>query len=474
MTTEINSELLAEQFEKLQLTSLSLRQEPWKERVLRLQKLKKWILHNRELIKEAVHSDFRKPLSEVDVTEIYPIVSEIRHTIKYLPRWVTSKKVNTPLSLLGTNSEIRYEPKGVCLIISPWNFPFSLCVGPLISCIAAGNTAIVKPSEMTPHTSRLIKTMIDEVFDSNHVCAVEGGVESAQALLKFPFNHIFFTGSPEVGKIVMKAASNHLASVTLELGGKSPVIIDSNSDLKDSAKRIAFWKFMNNGQICIAPDYILIDKSVKDKFIELLRHEILVMFGDGNQVNEGSEHYARIVNSKHFLRVKNLLDDAISKGAKAEIEYQINEDTNFISPILLSNVPNDSLVMQEEIFGPILPILTFSSKEEVIKFINLRQKPLALYIFTKSKTFSEFILMNTSSGGACINECVLHYSNPNLPFGGTNNSGIGKSSGHFGFLEFSNEKAVLKQKSGWNGAYLFHPPYKEKLKKIVNFMVKWL
>ena len=464
---------LTQVFEKQKARSLSLRKESLKERIVRLRKLETWVHTNRERIKKAVHDDFHKPLLEVDTSEIYPVLTELRHTLKHLDEWARPKKIDATFSYIGTRSEIRYEPKGVCLIVAPWNFPFNLCVGPLVSCLAAGNTAIVKPSEMTPHTSRLLKEMALEVFDADVVTVIEGGVDISQSLLALPFDHIFFTGSPAVGKVVMRAASHYLASVTLELGGKSPTIVDASANLKDAAKRIAFGKFFNNGQTCIAPDYILIEESVKQKFVEHLKNEIQLLFGEGKPVDETSVHYARIINSKHFHRVNDLLKDAVERGAKPETLGAINERTNFMAPVILSDVPAGAKILDEEIFGPVLPVLTFKNKEEVIQQVNSRPKPLALYIFSNQHVFREYILQNTSAGGVCINECVLQFTHPNLPFGGVNNSGIGKSHGYYGFQAFSNEKPVLHQKSGWAAPYLLHPPYTEKMKKIVDVLLKW-
>ncbi len=460
-------------FERLKARSLALRSEPLKARIERLKRLEKWLYANRERIKKAVHSDFSKPLLEVDTSELYPVLVELRHTLKHLEQWARPKKIDATLPYVGTYSEIRYEPKGVCLIIAPWNFPFNLCAGPLISCLAAGNVAVVKPSELTPYTSQLVMEMVRENFDEDLVVVIEGAADVSTALLDLPFDHIFFTGSPAVGKIVMKAASQNLTSVTLELGGKSPTVIDATASLKDAAKRIAFGKFMNNGQTCIAPDYVLIEESVKQKFIALLKNEVQNLFGAGKPIDENTKDYARIVNNRHFHRVNNLLKDAIERGAKPELTGPINEKTNFIAPVILSDIPVGAKILEEEIFGPLLPVLTFKTKEEALLQVNGRPKPLALYIFSQDRAFREYILQNTSAGGVCINECVLQFTHPNLPFGGVNNSGIGKSHGQYGFMAFSNEKPVLKQKGGWAGPYLLYPPYTEKMKRIVNVLLKW-
>lgn len=455
------------------IKSIELRAEPIANRKKRLKVISDWIFANREKIKQAVYNDFKKPLLEVDISEIYPVVAEIRHAITHLNAWCKPKKIDAPLTYLGTRAEVRFEPKGVCLIIAPWNFPFNLCLGPLVSCLAAGNTAIVKPSELTPHTSKLIKEMMSELFDEDVVAVVEGGTDVATYLLGLPVDHIFFTGSPAVGKVVMKAAAANLTSVTLELGGKSPTIVDATANLADAAKRIAFGKFLNNGQTCIAPDYILVEEGIKKKFIDALRTAVLKLFGDENSITENSSSYARIVNDRHFSRVNVLIQDALQKGAKLELSGEVNERTNFIHPIIVSDVHKDSLIMEEEIFGPVLPVLTFRALSEVIEMVNSKPKPLALYIFSNSQKFRENILSQTSAGSVVINDCVLQFTHPNLPFGGVNNSGIGKSHGHYGFLAFSNEKPVLRQKSGFSSLYLLYPPYTNSMKKLVNILLRW-
>ncbi len=454
--------------------SIALRSESIKKRKEQLRKLSDWIFTNREQIKQAIHADFNRPLPEVDISEIYPVVTEIRLALSNLEAWSKPKKIDAPLTYIGTRAEVRIEPKGVCLIVAPWNFPFNLCIGPLVSCLAAGNTAIIKPSELTPHTSELIQKMVAEIFEEDRVAVIQGGPEISSYLLNQPFDHIFFTGSSAIGKIVMKAAAQNLASVTLELGGKSPTIIDATANLEDAAKRIAFGKFLNNGQTCIAPDYVLIDERVKDKFISLLSTSVLRLFGERNVILESSPNYARIINDRHFSRINQLIQDALQKGAKLELSGGVNKEKRFIHPIILSDVAKDSKIMEEEIFGPVLPVLTFSSTQEVVQIINSKPKPLALYIFTGNKKFQENILSQTSAGSVVINDCVLQFTHPNLPFGGVNNSGLGKSHGQFGFMSFSNEKPVLSQKRGFSSPYLLYPPYTNSMKKLVSVLLRWL
>uniref|UniRef100_UPI00404ABC41 aldehyde dehydrogenase family protein n=1 Tax=Gelidibacter sp. TaxID=2018083 RepID=UPI00404ABC41 len=442
----------------------------FKERIDKLNALKKALETTyKDAIREALYADFKKPSIETDVTEIYPVISEIKFVTSHLKQWLSNQKVETPLALIGTSSYIKYEPKGVCLIISPWNFPLNLTFGPLVSAIAAGNTVIIKPSEMTPNISKVMATIVQSIFKEEEVALIQGDAETSQELLQLPFNHIFFTGSPAIGKLVMKAASEHLTSVTLELGGKSPTIIDETANLKSAAKKIAWGKFINCGQVCIAPDYILIHESVKNEFLKEVKLQLETFY---NNNAETSESYGRIVNQNHFKRLTNHLDDAKSKNATIEIGGKFSETDNFIEPTVISNLPGDATLMQEEIFGPILPIKTYKVIDEVIDYINSKEKPLALYIFSSSKKQINHIINNTRAGSTCINNNVLQYSNHHLPFGGSNNSGIGKSHGFFGFEEFSNKRSVLKQ--NFKGAMeLLFPPYTDFKKKLADFTIKW-
>jgi len=427
--------------------------------------LDKWLRDNQTALEEAVYRDLDKPAMEVGTSELFPALAEISHAIENIHRWTQPVKIDAPITFLGTRSEVRHEAKGVCLIIAPWNYPFNLCIGPLASCLAAGNTALLKPSEMTPHTSKFIVKLVDEVFEKDVVAVVEGDPGVATELLKLPFDHIFFTGSPAVGKIVMKAAAERLTSVTLELGGKSPAIVERSANLKDAAKRIAFGKFLNNGQTCIAPDYVLVDNSISEKFIELLRESV-------NEVFARDEDYGRIVNEKHFKRLRMLLEDALDKGATQALSGIVDESKKYFPPTILTNIKTDMLVMEEEIFGPILPVLPIDINTAV-DYINSKPKPLGLYVFSRNRDFRENVLTNTSAGGVCVNDTVLQFVHPNVPFGGVNNSGIGKAHGHSGFLAFTNEKPVIRQKAGYSMAYLFYPPYTAFKRKILAIVLRW-
>ena len=456
-------------FEALKLNQKNAARTTAAERKQLLNKFHKAILNYRPEIKEALFKDYRKHPSEVDLTEVFPVTSELKHAKSRIKWWLKKKRVHTPLALLGSSSFVKYEPKGVVLIISPWNFPINLTFGPLVSAIAAGNNVMIKPSELTPHTSALMKKIVDEVFDQDHVALVEGGVETSTRLLEKPFNHIFFTGSPEIGKVVMSAAARNLCSVTLELGGKSPTIVDETANIDMAARRIAWGKYINNGQVCIAPDYVYVHESKEEKFLNAVRKYIDQFFSEDPS---GESSYGRIVNEKHFGRVKGYVDDAITKGAKVESGGQVDADQNFIGPTVMTNVPADSSLMTNEIFGPVMPVHTFKNIDQVIHRINAGEKPLALYIYSNKGRNIKHILGNTSAGGGCINHCAVHFFNTSLPFGGVNNSGLGKAHGDEGFKAFSNARGVLKQHIP-NALELLLPPYNNFKQTLIDLTIKW-
>jgi len=469
---KISVKELSDVFQKQKRQAQKLRTEPIGNRKERLKKLRQWIHKNRPAIHEAMFADFSKPPVEVDGIEIFHVLNEIKHTLDSLDQWVMPKKVDAPITMLGTRSFVQFEPRGVCLIISPWNYPFSLAVGPLISALAAGNAVMIKPSELTPNVSALLHRMATDVFEENVVAVCEGAQDTAQHLLSLPFDHIFFTGSPSVGKIVMKAAASNLTSVTLELGGKSPTIITDSSHLKDAAERTAVAKFVNNGQTCVAPDYVLVDEKIVDRFIPLLIAQIEKRFRAGAESFEKSTSYCRIVNARHFTRVSELIRDAIERGAKIEFGGKLDATTRFIQPMVLTHVHLESKLLEEEIFGPVLPIVTYSKLEDAINFINQKPKALALYVFSNNRKTTDAVLQQTSSGAVCVNDCGIHFLHSNLPFGGVNNSGIGKSHGHYGFLAFSNEKPVMKQRRGMTSVKAFYPPYTETSRKLMDWFLK--
>ncbi|NLR92791.1 aldehyde dehydrogenase family protein [Flammeovirga agarivorans] len=443
-----------------------------KERIKKLSQLEKYILDHRPKIQEAIYKDFKKNPIEVDTTEILSTVGLIRHAKKNLKAWMKPKRVGTPLSMLGTGSKIIYEPKGVVLIISPWNYPFYLAISPLIYAIAAGNTVAIKPSEISSHTSNFLETMIDDLYPDNEVKVVLGGVETSTKLLEQKFNHIFFTGSPQIGKVVMSAAAKHLTSVTLELGGKSPTVIMEDTDLKDAADKITWGKFINVGQTCVAPDYVLIHKNKVQEFVDQMQNTINEFYSPDGEVIKHSKDYCRIISIKHFYRLKEMIEDAAEKGATVIMNGEFDPEERYIPPTLITNVTEEMIVMQEEIFGPILPIKTYSDIQEAYDYINSKEKPLALYAFGNKKKELQKVIKNTSAGGTCINEVIVHINNPDLPFGGVNNSGIGKSHGKFGFIGFSNERAILKNRVGMTGIKPIYPPYGKLASKLTDFIIK--
>lgn len=441
-------------------------------RVEKLKKLKQLILQHRTDIQQALYQDFKKPAFETDITEIYPAINQLNHVISSLPNWAAPQRVDATLAYLGTQSEIRYEPKGQCLIISPWNYPFLLVISPLIYALAAGNTAMIKPSEFAPHIGSFIKTLLGKIFEEQEVAVIEGDYKVSEHILTLKFDHIFFTGSPKIGKIVMKAASHHLTSVTLELGGKSPVIIDNTANLAKAAEKIMWGKMLNSGQTCIEPDYVLISKELEDAFIELCKKAVEKLYGNNLISNNDC---SRIIDQRHCKRIINLLEDAKHKGATVRYGGNYDIDSNFIEPTILSNVHADASIYHEEIFGPVFYIIPFSNLEEAVEKINQLEKPLALYIFSNNKKNQEYIIQNTSAGGTCVNDLMIHFTQPNLPFGGVNHSGIGKTHGKFGFIEFSNQRSVVIQRSPFTAAKLLYPPYDKKWKKmIVTLMLKYL
>ncbi len=450
-------------------TAIRLRQSTKAERLAKIKALKSALLAHQQEIIAAGFADFGKPATEVELTEILPVVAEANDAIRKLGGWMKPKKVWPSRMMVGTTGYTQYEPKGRVLIISPWNYPVNLTLGPLVSAIAAGNTAIIKTSELTPHLSTVILKIIKQTFDPSEIAVFEGDASVAQALLELPFDHIFFTGSPTVGKIVMAAAAKNLTSVTLELGGKSPTIIDETADLKVAAQNTLWAKYTNNGQTCIATDHIYVHNKVKDQFLTHCVETLEKTYGK-NTLQIQSPDLARIVNDRHVSRVKHLLDDAVTRGARVVTGGQIDETQRYISPTILDGIPQDAEIMREEIFGPLLPIIGFDQLDTVIAKINAEPKPLALYVWSKNNDNIRKVMQQTSSGGACINHSVVQFLHGNLPFGGVNNSGIGSAHGYHGFLAFSHERAIVRN---WLMlAKMFFPPYTDWTRKLIALFIK--
>ncbi|WP_316735555.1 aldehyde dehydrogenase family protein [Pedobacter aquatilis] len=451
-------------FDLQQQHKFDLRKTDAKIRISKLKNLKQAIENSEEEIYVALEKDLRKSQFETAVTELFFTYAEIDHAIKKLKSWMKPKSVAKTISNLLASNKIYYEPKGVCLIIAPWNYPFQLVMSPLISAIAAGNCVILKPSEISSNTATVINEIISKTFDEKEIACFEGDADVSTTLLKHPFDHIFFTGSTAIGRVVMEAASKNLTSVTLELGGKSPAIIDNSADLKKAAEKIAWGKLVNAGQTCIAPDYVLIDEKREAEFISHFKTAAQKMFFIDGKINE--QVFGKIINEKQFKRLDGLIKNAVNDGAKLEFGGETNHESLTINPTVLTFVSSENSIMQEEIFGPVLPIVKYKNLQQAIDFVNSKSKPLALYIFSENSTYKEKIIKETSSGGTCVNDVLVHISNPNLPFGGVNSSGMGSSHGIFGFKNFSHERAVVSQ-SKLGMTKMIYPPYKMGL-------LKWL
>lgn len=434
------------------------------ERKAALQKLLKNIIVHEEEILEALHKDFRKPKFEGVISETSYVINDLKHTLSNLSSWAKPKRVFPSLLNFPSTDKIYSEPYGRVLIISPWNYPFQLAFSPLIAAIAAGNSVTLKPSELTPYTSAVVSKIVRESFDVRQALVVTGDASIAQDLLKKRWDYIFFTGSVPVGKIVAQAAAEHLTPVTLELGGKSPCIVDETANLPLAAKRIIWGKLFNAGQTCIAPDYIVVHYRMKNKLVSLLIKEIEAALGENP---EESKDFARIVNLKNWRRQVALIENQfVLYGG------QHKEEELYMAPTLLDEPMAESTVMQEEIFGPILPIITYENKADLHKIISRYEKPLALYIFSDNHSFQKEILNKYSFGGGCINDTLVHFSNKRLPFGGVGHSGIGAYHGKLGFDTFSHQKAVVK-KANWLDIPLRYAPYKGKL-KMIKRILNWI
>ena len=431
-----------------------------------IKKLLDTINREEKAIEQALYQDFHKSGIETAITEILVVQLELKHIAKKLRGWMKDKKVRRSLVMPNISAYLHYEPKGNALIITPWNYPFQLPLVHLAACIAAGNTAILKLSEFSPNSNQVLKKIIAEVFPTDHIAVIEGAVEETTHLLNLKFDHIHFTGSSKVGKIVMEAASKHLTDIPLELGGKSPAVIDKNVNLRQVVKNLIWAKFINAGQTCIAPDYILAHRHQKQQLEEVFKIEIEEAFGK-DAFN--SPDYARIINEKQFERLNQALDSAKQLGANIIAGGKTDGRTKYIAPTVITNVAANNPLMTEEIFGPILPIVYYAQIQEAIDFINAKEKPLALYVFSKDSNFNKHIIRNSSAGSTCINDAVIQIMQPNLPFGGVNNSGLGQSTGWYGFKAFSHERAVADVKIIPLSS-MFWYPYTEKTSR----MLQWI
>lgn len=459
----------AERLFALQHTNANLqvaKETSVKERIARIRKIERYLLDERNMAvwTEALRQDLGRDPEESKVIELLPWLVACKHVYDNLHDWVKDLPSGTPLAMAGLKGWTRYEPKGHVLIIAPWNYPLQLTVLPLIHAIAAGNVVLIKPSEISSHTSGFIKKMIGELFDEREVAVVEGDVPTTTALLAKPWHHIFFTGSPAVGKVVMKAAAEHLTSVTLELGGKSPVIVHDSYDIAKAARAIVWGKCLNTGQTCIAPDHAFVPQHKLEDFLKAFQAAVDRMYDPESKGLRQAKDYGRMIDTRNFKRVKDLVDDAVAKGARIVIGGELDEAEKFIAPHALIDVTPDMRIMREEIFGPVLPVLTYTDVKEVPALIARLERPLSLYILSHNSKATEYLLRNTTAGTTAINELMVVSSNPMVPFGGVNNSGIGKSGGRHTFVEFSNERGI--QKRTWGTLAPLKPPFKP-------FFVKW-
>ncbi|WP_410771406.1 aldehyde dehydrogenase [Fontibacillus sp. BL9] len=437
--------------------------KPLSFRLRQLQTLKTAIGKHEKEIMEALHKDLRKSEFEAYSTEIGYMYDSIGYTIKKLKHWMKPKRVRTPIIHFGSKSVIYSEPYGSALIIGPFNYPFMLVMDPLVGVIAAGNCAVVKPSEFAPHVSAVIAKLIRDNFDGEYITVVEGGKEATSALIHAPFDVIFFTGSAPVGKIVMKAAAEHLVPVILELGGKSPCLVDKDANLDLAAKRIVWGKFLNAGQTCVAPDYVVAHREIKPALVAKMKEQMAAFYGVNPQQ---SPDLGRIVNDRHWERLTGLLEPSkiVAGGESDRVDL-------YLAPTLMDHVTWDDKVMEDEIFGPILPVLEYSDLEQAVSQINLRPKPLALYLFTSSKETERRVLETATFGGGCVNDTLFHLVTPHLPFGGVGSSGMGSYHGKYSFEAFSHKKSVLKKSTKINPGFIF-PPYSEKKLSLIKRFMK--
>jgi aldehyde dehydrogenase (NAD+) len=421
-----------------------------------LGRMKTMIKQEEQKILDALASDLHKSNFESYMSEVGLVLDEIGYMLRHMGRWAKPKRVRTPLTQFPGKSFIMAEPYGVVLIMAPWNYPFLLCMAPLIGALCAGNTVVLKPSAYAPHTSKVIAELLGKIFDPAYVAVVQGGRKENEALLEHRFDYLFFTGSVEVGKIVMNRAAKFLTPVSLELGGKSPAIVDSTADIPLAAKRIVFGKMMNAGQTCIAPDYVLADKHIKDKLIYHMK-QILDDFFPGKNY----ENLPHIINEKHFHRLMGLIkDEKVIIGGKGD------ETTMAIEPTIVEPIGFDSPIMQEEIFGPILPILTFNSIDEAMQSIISRPNPLALYLFTNNKATEDAFMRNVSFGGGCINDTIVHIATPHMGFGGVGESGMGSYHGKFSFETFTHFKGIVKRSKYLDFPFRYHPHTDKKFRLV--------
>jgi aldehyde dehydrogenase (NAD+) len=442
------------------------------ERRARLRRFKAAVEKHRLAIAEGIRRDFAKPPAETELTEIHVFLEEMNHALVHLGEWMRPDPVEATLLLADTASEIRYEPKGQVLVLSPWNYPFYLAATPILQAVAAGNVVVLKPSEKAPQTNQALRAVLADAFPEDEVAMVEGEAPVAEALLELPWNHIFFTGSTRVGQKIMVAAAKHLASVTLELGGKSPAYVDPSANLGRAGAAIAWGKFVNAGQTCVAPDYVLVQAEQREALVEAIRQATLRSYGPEGGWARNAD-FARLIEPGAFTRVKGLLDEAVQRGAKVAMGGSADPAERYIAPTVLVDVPEEAGILREEIFGPVLPVLTYRTPEEAFAYVRNHPSPLSFYVFSRSSRQVEAALEGTASGGVCVNNTLLHLANPGLPFGGVGPSGLGNYHGRAGFRTFSHERAVMRQRGNPMSRWLA-PPYSGRMNRMVARLARWL
>jgi len=444
------------------------------ERRLMLKSLWNAVLNHEDKLVAALAADLGKPREEVHLQEMFPVKAEIAHARKHLRGWMAPKSTSTPLAMLGTESYVQPEPKGQVLVISPWNFPVILTLRPLVSALAAGNRVILKPSEHTPETSQVLAAIVAEAVPPEVATVVLGGPDVSAHLTTLPFQHICFTGGTNIGKKVMKAAAENLASVTLELGGKSPAVVDATAHLVDASRRLAWGKCLNNGQVCIAPDYALVEDRIADRFLGEVGKRIAEMYGASAEEQLNNADRSKMVNDPHFARVVGLIEDAVSKGAVVIHGGTWDASQRRIAPTVLDGVTLDMKVMQEEIFGPVLPVIRWSDPAEVDRVVSANPHPLAMYFFSKDSEAVDRWMRTNPAGTTGINEVILQVAQPELPFGGIQTSGMGRTGGHEGFKAFSNARSVIRQRSRHNILPLTFPPFGPRSLWLARTVQRWL
>lgn len=436
-----------------------------------LARLKKTVLAHREDFHRALREDLGRPEVETDLSEIYAVTSLVDYVSGKLAGWTRTERVPSPLTLWPAKAEIRHESKGAVLVMAPWNFPVNLSLSPVVYAVAAGNAVVLKPSEVAPATAELLANVVREAFPEGWVRTVQGDADTAKSLLEHPWNHIFFTGGPSIGKTVMAAASKHLTSVTLELGGKSPVFLDPSFPVERAAKLLAWAKSMNAGQICIAPDYVLVPREQMGDLVHAFAHALKKLYGDRLADNPD---YTRIINERHWARLQAWHEDAVGACAQVWQPEPADVSKRFFPPTLYLDPDPSCSISCEEIFGPLLPLIPYDKLEDAIAYVNAKERPLVTYVLSENKAFQERTVNETRAGATVVNDFIIHYMHHDLPFGGVNHSGIGKSHGIWGFREFTNARPVVRRRWGLNPTLYLAPPYTGWKKRLVSALLRWL